>query len=110
MTSIDMGRYRPSHLKMRVRKWFNRKVDAMAVAFVAWLLSKPAVQNEVAMAFSSGTPMCQVLDRAIDSALEDDRRSVDAEDIHGLDKVIEEAVERNVEDALENATLTVSFK
>lgn len=102
--------------KLRARTKINYKIDLAATKFVAWLISKRAVQHVIADQFASGTPMCRVLTDAVESAV--NGLDIDADDVRGLDRYIESAMEqleisvtsvsgldRAFEDFMENYTL-----
>lgn len=70
--------------------WFAVYAEKAVTAFFRWALSKYAIQQVIADTFSGSTPMCRVLRDAINSA----QITVDADDVHGLDRAIDEEVDR----------------
>jgi hypothetical protein len=88
---------RTGQFKRAISDWFEDKLADM----VSWLLSKRAVQEQVARAFSGETPMCHVLRHAIDSSL--DGHTPNADDVEGLDRYVGDAIE----EALNNHTVEV---
>lgn len=105
ITMIRSGKFRQS-----MREWMQFKLAAM----IGWLLSMPPVQAEVARAFSGQTAMCRVLKDAISDAVDSrdavdedtvshmirdslENHSVDADDVEGLERFVENAIEEAIE-------------
>lgn len=85
---------RSGNAKRAIVGTLTMKRDQALAAFVRWMLSKPAVQREVADAFDGATPMCAVLRGAIHGELDGVR--VNADDVEGLDRYVNDAVEQSL--------------
>lgn len=79
-----------------LRQYLIQRRDAALADLTRRVLAVPAVQREVARAFEGNTPMCRVLSDAIESQL----TSIDAENISGLEREIEQTVETVVAEAM----------
>jgi hypothetical protein len=80
-------------LTSALKKWIDRRATAVAVSFFEWTLSKRPVQEAIADVFSENTPMCRVIDRVVNDAIDDMDREVDVDDVKGLESTIEDALE-----------------
>lgn len=81
-----------TRVKSDVTKATRTRLHATVAAVFRWALSIPAVQQEIADAFDGSTPMCRVMRDAINQSM-DHHREIEADDVNGLGRYMEEAVE-----------------
>jgi hypothetical protein len=75
-------------------KWIGSKVEAVVVYAVEWAFSKPSVQKAFLENIDCDSPIGRSINRQIEAYVEDDRHNgVDADDVTGLDRYIENALE-----------------
>lgn len=87
MTTITrtVSQFRSGNLGRMFADWRDQQI----ARFVGWVLSKRAVQQVIADQFRGETPMCRVMERAAEMAAQ---RSIQADDVEGLDRYIEDAL------------------
>lgn len=105
MSQIDASRQFNAWVSRRatqVRVKLNRKVGDVLGSLFTWALSYSQVQHAIADTFDGQTPMCAVMRDAVSDALHDRRHSIEADDVRGLERLIEDtvndALEHHVED------------
>jgi len=110
-------RDKTDQIKSRIKNKAKIKTTAMLVAFFEWALDKRGVQQAIAAQLSnSTTPLCRVLNDAVQQNMTD--ISVNADDVEGLDRYIEDAIseadidascirgfDRAINEAIENAEI-----
>lgn len=69
--------------------WFHRLVARTTARVVGWAFSMPAVQAALVEQVRCGSP----IGNALTNQIEDGVSNWDAENIHGLDRAIEQAIE-----------------
>ena len=83
-----------------IRKRIELKLEQLAIRFFAWAIAKPSVQRVIVEQFEARyTPMCLALSNAINNVLEGEGREVDADNVSGLERYIEHALEQAEFDA-----------
>lgn len=87
ITMIRSGQFL-APLKQRV----NAIIEQKLAAFFGWALSKRAVQEEIADAIQGNTPLCHLIRGVCEDVL-DRQREVDVDDITGLERYVEQAIE-----------------
>lgn len=94
--AISFTTLRSSALRFKkdLRNNIDRKIENALVTAVHWVISKRSVQKVIAEQFQSQTPLCHVLEMAIENY----RGEIDADDISGLDKAIEGSIEMAMRD------------
>ncbi len=86
------------------KAWLHNKVEEQLVLFFQWAFSKNAVQRAVAQTITCDTPIGRMLNSHIDDAVEHGRsEGIDADDVQGLERYVEETVERAISDFSDNS-------
>lgn len=75
-----------------LRKRAQTRREQMLLALVKEAIKIPAVQRAIADEFAGGTPMCRVLDDAVNNKM--DRIEVKADDVDGFEAEVEECLGR----------------
>lgn len=75
-----------------LRKRTQNRREQFLLALVKEAIKIPAVQHAIADEFSSNTPMCRVLDQAVESRM--DHVEVEADDVVHLESTVEGCIER----------------
>jgi hypothetical protein len=113
-----------------IKRWFSKKVEHAFVATFTWALSKRSIQRAIVDQFEKrSTPLCDALAHAVEQHMDDNR--VEADDVHGLEgyinnamddymrdfeldaediKGLDKAVEATVEEAVEEAIASSDFQ
>jgi hypothetical protein len=87
-------------VKADFKNHWNRQIEHHLAKLLKWVFSFPNVQMAVAQEISCHTPIGSLLNRHIDDCIEGaDRDRVDADDVRGLDRYIEDALDSNPIDA-----------
>jgi hypothetical protein len=87
--NLDWARHR-APCKLKLRK--GTRTGRFVARVFAWGLTFPEVQEAIVAQFvNNTTPMCGVLSKAVRDAVED-RSTIDAENVEGLGRMIEEHV------------------
>lgn len=97
--SISM--IRSGNAKRTVRLFVMRKLGDVGYAVFAFLIRRHDVQQVIVEQFlDNATPMCGALRQAVDSAVESaiNGINIDASEVNGLDRAIEEVFESNLRD------------
>lgn len=85
------------------KAWVNARVEEQLVLFTQWAFSKRAVQKAIAQSITCSTPIGKMLNEHIEDRM-DNSTEVDADNVRGLDRYIESAmddfVQHNLEDAI----------
>jgi hypothetical protein len=87
--NLDWARHR-APCKLKLRK--GTRTGRFVARVFAWGLTFPEVQEAIVAQFvNNATPMCSALNKAVSDAIED-RTTIDAENVEGLSRMIDENV------------------
>lgn len=89
-----INQFRSGNFKNELKQAVARRVEHALACGMRWLLSHREVQQVIADAFASGTPMCGVLSGAIEDALSS--ATIDCDNVEGLGRMIDESIENAV--------------
>ena len=95
--AISFTTLRSSALRFKkdLRNNIDRKIENALVTAVHWVISKRSVQKVIAEQFQSQTPLCHVLEMAVENYRGGE---IDVENISGLDRAIEGSIEMAMRD------------
>lgn len=91
---FDMVKARCEIAKRETKRYLNDQAGQVLAKLFKWAFSHEAVQDAIVKQISCSTPIGQMLNRHIDDCIDHaDRQNIDADNVHGLDRYIEDALD-----------------